>query len=209
MRACGRLLVLGLIALWSAALPLGAAIDTEWLEQSWPRERRHTYEVDKYPVQWRQAIDRTHGLLGGIRFTSPLDAQQTWDLAQDYHDVGQHTPGVEAVRFIEEAPGRQVIELDVTVLWRKITLRFAVEREAPRRLRFELLDNPFGAYYGYATFTPSAEGTAVDLATCLKPARRAPARLLLAVERLALLGGARAFFASCEQRAEKNRDRHH
>lgn len=190
-----------LIALLVAgtALPAAAAIDVVRLQQPWPRQRTRTYEVGKYPIQWRQAVDKTTGLCAGVRFTAPLALQATWDLAQDYRGVGQRTPGVEAVRFKEDTPGRQLIELDVTVLWRNITLQFLVERDAPHRLRFELLDSPFGVYRGYAAFAQVSGGTVVELATQLQPAHRVPARLLLFVERLALLGGARAFLEACER----------
>ncbi len=176
-----------------------AAIDTTLLEQPWPRASQRTFEIDKYAVQWRQALPREQGIYAGVRFTAPLGLQATWDLAQDYRGMGQQTPGVDAVRFMDESPTRQLIELDVRVLWRKLTLRFAVEREAPQRLRFALLESPLGAYYGISTFTPTDTGTVVDLAIYLKPARRVPARLLLAVERLAILGGTRAFLKACEQ----------
>ena len=48
-------------------------------------------------------------------------------------------------------------------------------------------------------FKADGEETHVDLIAWLQPARRVPAGLILWIERLILLGGARNFLDACEQ----------
>jgi hypothetical protein len=46
--------------------------------------------------------------------------QTAWTKANAYQDVGKITPGVTAVRYTEKTETRQVIELDVKILWKKL-----------------------------------------------------------------------------------------
>ena len=86
-----------------------AAIDTGFIEQPWPRERAREIEAGKYPVRWRERGSKRDGIFAGVRFTAPLDRAAVWKLSSDYRQVGRATPGVTAVRFLEESDTRQVI----------------------------------------------------------------------------------------------------
>ena len=201
---------------WLAALAAlcqsaaAGTIDTGALEQRWPKERVRETEVGRYAVRWREWASRKDGVRAGVRFLAPLERQAVWDLATDYKDVGAHVPGVTAVRFLEESPTRQVIQLDVTVLWKTLQLTFEVERDPPNALRFRLANQAIGEYLGLCTFeeTPdhdagrrSGSATTVELSTWLKPSRPIPLGLVLLVERMTLLSGAKNFLQDCEPHA--------
>ena len=142
----------------------------------------------------------------GVRFTAPLAQQAVWDLANDYQDVGRITPGVTAVRYLERSETREVIQLDVKVLWKQLTLTFEVEKEPPRIMRFRLVNEALGEYRGISVFAQEepeggegAPRTGVEMATWLKPNRPVPMGLLLLVERMAMLQAAREFLETCER----------
>ena len=189
----------------AAALFLGssaalAAIDTALLEGPWPNQRVRETEVGRYPVRWRSRIAKREGIFAGLRFTAPLDAQTIWGMSSDYHDIGTKVPGVKAVRFLEQTETREVIAIDVKVLWKELTLTFEVEREPPRVMRFRLVNAALGEYRGVAVYAPEGTGTTVELSTWLQTAHPVPAGLLLGVERIALLQGAREFLEDCDRR---------
>lgn len=201
---------------WAAALALMAAppafavIDTTLIEQPWPKQRVQETEVGRYPVRWRQHASKQAGIFAGVRFRAPLARPQVWDLANDYTDIGTKTPGVTAVRFLERQPTRQVIQLDVKVLWKKLQLNFEVEQDPPSAVRFRLVNRALGEYRGVCVFrdaggeTGPAASTDVELATWLKPSRPVPMHLLLMVERMTLLQGAAGFLKTCEQHAPRS-----
>ena len=200
--------VLGSVAL--VALLLGssaafAAIDTSFIEGPWPKERVRTTEVGRHQVRWRSLIAKKAGsIFAGLRFTAPLDQQTIWGMTADYNDIGKKMPGVKAVRFLEQSETREVIAIDVKILWKELTLTFEIEREPPRVTRFRLVNEALGEYRGVALYTPEGTGTAVELSTWLQPAQPVPARLLLGVERIALLQGAREFLEDCDKRLKTN-----
>ena len=184
----------------AAALPAGT-IDTRFLEGPWPGERAHETEVGRYAVTWRQRADKQEGIFAGVRFTAPLGRQAIWAIANEYEDVGTMTPGVTAVRYVERSELREVIEVDVKILWKSLTLRFEVEKEPPAIVRFRLVNEALGEYRGFSRFEDSGAGqTAVDLVTWLKPNRPVPMRLLLVVERIAMLRASREFLTRCDSR---------
>lgn len=177
------------------------AIDTTALEQPWPKQRVRETEVGRYPVTWREKANRREGIFAGVRFSAPLDRQAVWDLAADYGDIGSKTPGVTAVRMVEQSETRQVIEVDAKVLWKTLTLRFEVERDPPKAMRFRLTDELLGEYRGVCRFEPTATGTDVEMATWLKPSRPVPIGLILLVERMTFLQGVKGFLEACEPRS--------
>ncbi len=179
----------------------GGSIDTALLELPWPRQRVRETEVGRYPVQWREKANRREGIFAGVTFSAPLERQAVWDLAADYGDIGAKTPGVTAVRVLEQSDERQVIEVDAKVLWKTFTLRFEVERDPPQVMRFRLTDARLGEYRGVCRFEQTPDGTAVELATWLKPARPVPAGLILLVERMTFLQGVKGFLEACDRRA--------
>lgn len=194
-----------LTALLGGAALAAAAIDTDALSQRWPGERTREYEVGRYTVRWRQQADKHQGLLAGVRFTVPRPRQLVWHLANDYSDVGGMTPGVHGVRIIHEGPNRQVIDIDLKVLWKEFTLRFEMEQEPPNAVRFRWADARFGEYRGIARFEEvpgsgpqDAPSTRVDLSTRFTSPRPVPVHLLLGVERLAMLSAAKEFLKTCE-----------
>jgi len=195
-------------AFWFSMLLLGvspavaASIDTAFLEQPWPRQWVRDYEVGKYPVRWRQKPSAREGLFAGAAFVTPTPPQQTWTLATDYSDLGTMTPGVSAVRFLENTPTRQVIQIDVKVLWKQLQLTFEVEQEAPRVVRFRLVNQEIGEYRGVCVLSPEGQATRIELATWLKPVVRVPSGLVLWVERVVLLRGIRNFLEACEHTAQ-------
>ena len=197
-----RRVTLALILLLVQAAVLSAgSIDTRFLEGPWPGERTHETEVGRYAVTWRQRASKREGIFAGVRFTAPLDHQAVWALANEYEDVGVMTPGVAAVRYVERSELREVIEVDVKILWKSLTLRFEVEKEPPAIVRFRLVNEALGEYRGLSRFAESGAGqTAVDLVTWLKPARPVPMRLLLIVERIAMLQASREFLKRCDAR---------
>ena len=185
-----------------AALPAWAAsIDTGFLEQPWPKARTQETEVGRHAVQWRQRADKREGIFAGVQFVAPLDRQAVWDRANRYTDVGAMTPGVTAVRYVEQSERRQVIQVDVRVLWKDFTLTFELEQDPPEAVRFKMVHPAIGEYRGICRFTErtGASGTVTELLTWLKPSRPVPARLVLLVERMALLSAARRFLKACEQ----------
>lgn len=174
------------------------SIDTAFLEQPWPRQWVHDYEVGHETVRWRQKATRKEGIFAGASFLVPSGLQRTWALANDYTDLGTMTPGVSGVRFLERTPTRQVIQVDITVLWKQLTLVFEVEPDPPTATRFRLVNPTLGEYRGVALMRPEGVQTRVELATWFKPAVRVPGRLVLLVERLVMLRGIRNFLKSCE-----------
>ncbi len=187
------------------ALSATAAIDTQFLEQPWPKQRVRDTEVSRHAVRWREKANKREGIFTGLRFTAPLDREAVWRLSTDYSHVGQSTPGVTAVRFLEQTQARQVIEVDAKVLWKTLTLRFEVEQEPPKVMRFRLAHAAVGDYRGVCTFQEVADGnagrrsTVVDLATWVKPARPVPAGLILVAERMMYLAAAKEFLGTCER----------
>ncbi len=174
-------------------------IDTTLLEHAWPKQRQRQLEVGRYTVHWRDRVTRQQGVLVGLRFQTPLGQQAVWDLATDYQDIGQGTPGVTQVRIIEQGEGRQRIEIDVKVLWKQLTLIFDVERHSPDTLRFALRNPSIADYRGICRFDPiPGGGTAIELSTQLNPARPVPLGLLLLIERMTLLEGTKSFLETCE-----------
>ncbi len=208
MASLRRRIAAGLVGVL-ALVPLvwAGTIDTAFIEQSWPAQSVRTYEVGRHAVRWRQRASRKDGVFSGVRFTAPLDRPTVWKLSNDYKDIGKVTPGVTAVRFLENTPTRQVIQIDVKVLWKTVQLTFEVEQDPPKATRFRLVNKALGEYRGVCTFEESAapgkEGapasTQVELATWLKPARPVPMGLLLYVERVTFMEAARSFLKQCEQ----------
>jgi len=175
------------------------SIETEFLEQPWPRQMVREYEVGKWPVRWRQKASVTEGIFAGASFNTTTPLEQTWELATDYTDLGSMTPGVTAVRMIEQTPTRQVIQIDIKVLWKTLRLRFEIEQERPDAVRFRLVNPELGEYRGVCLMRQEPNHTQVELATWLKPAVRLPSGLILSVERIVLLRGIRNFLETCEQ----------
>ncbi|MBI3087698.1 MAG: hypothetical protein HYY91_02250 [Candidatus Omnitrophica bacterium] len=184
--------------LWLTSFASAGSIDTAFLERDWPKQYVHEYEVGKYPVRWRQKAGKTEGIFAGALFLAPSGLQRTWELATDYTDLGTKTPGVTAVRFLENTETRQVIEIDAKVLWKTLTLRFEVERDPPRAIRFRLLNEAVGEYRGMCLMREEDGQTRVGLATWLQPAVRVPPRLILWAERVVILKGVRNFLKTCE-----------
>ena len=199
-------------ALWLACALLGAqsvlagTIDTDFLQQPWPKQRVRETEVGRHAVRWRERASKQDGIFAGVRFSAPLDRQTTWNLANEYQEIGTMTPGVTAVRVIEQSEHRQVIQIDVKVLWKTLRLNFEVEQEPPSAIRFRLANQALGEYRGLCAFEErrdaggeTAAATDVELVTWLKPARPVPAGLLLLAERIALLQGTRKFLEACDR----------
>ena len=123
------MLIGALFLLLLAGSAWAGTIDTEFLEQRpWPKEWVHETEVGRYPVVWRQRASKTDGIFGSVRFEVPLPQERVWELSNDYQDVGTLTPGVTAVRYLEESETRKVIQVDVKVLWVELQLTFEVEQ---------------------------------------------------------------------------------
>lgn len=113
------------------------------------------------------------------------------------------TPGVKAVRFLEQSPTREVIQLDVQILWKTLTLTFEVERDPPEEIRFRLVHEAIGEFRGLCALEgtagpDAAPRTDVELMTWFRPARPVPLGLLAVVERIALLQGVKGFLKTCE-----------
>ena len=176
-------------------------IETAFLEQPWPRQHVRETEVYKYAVRWRQKASKTEGIFAGASFTAPTPHHKTWDLATDYTDLGKMTPGVSSLRFLEDTPTRKVIQVNVEVLWKELSLTFEVEHEPPNAVRFRLLNEFIGEYRGVCLLRPQGDGTAAEVATWLNPAVRVPARLILWAERVVILKGIRNFLKTCEEAA--------
>ncbi len=197
LRAWGLLLVVSLCA----ATAWAGTIDTGFLEQPWPKQWVHTYEIGKSQVRWREKASRTEGIFAGAEFVAPTTLQKTWDLANDYTDVGRKTPGVTAVRFLEQTPIRQVIQIDVKILWKTLTLTFEVEQDPPNAIRFRLVNREIGEYLGVSSMRAEGEHTRMELATWLRPAVQVPSGLILMAERAVLLKGIHNFLRTSERAA--------
>ena len=199
-RRLARLSPFGIVLALSGLIgPSWAGIETDVLERPWPRQQVREYEIDKYAVRWRQRVSKAEGIFAGASFVAPSPPERTWALATDYTDLGRMTPGVSSVRFLEQTPTRQVVQIDVKVLWKNLTLTFEVEQDPPNALRFRLIDDFIGEYRGVSLFRLEGEQTAVELATWLKPAVKVPSRLILWAERVVLLKGIRRFLETCER----------
>lgn len=199
-----RLNLLTTVTVMLAALPAWAgSIDTGFIERPWPKERSRETEVGRHPVVWRERASKPDGIFAGVRFTAPLARPAVWDLANEYQDIGEITPGVTAVRYRERTERREVIEVDVKVLWKSLTLVFEVEKDPPAAVRFRLVNEALGEYRGVSKFNEAPDGTVVELLTWLKPNRPVPMRLLLIVERMAMLQAARTFLEQCDERLKK------
>lgn len=184
----------------------GAAIDTSDLQQPWPKQWTHEYELGRTPVRWRQKLSKQQGLWAGVAFTAPRPRDAVWALSNDYSDVGKMAPGVQAVRVREEGPNRKVVQVDVKILWKSLTLNFEFEEDPPNAVRFRWKDARFGEYIGLATFSDvpakpehSPARTSVTVSTRFMPYSPAPLRLLLGVERVAMLSATRDFLKSCDK----------
>ena len=158
--------------------------------------------MGRHDVRWRQHASKTQGIFAGASFVAPAPQPKTWELATAYSDLGANSKDVEAVRILEDSPERQVVEVDIKVLWKRLTLRFEVEREAPHVLRCRLRHTAIGDYLALARFDPaSSDATTVTLATWFHPAVRVPSGLILYAERVVLVHGIRAFLTTCEAQA--------
>jgi len=176
------------------------SIDVDHLRKPWRREVVREFEVGRDPVRWRQRVSRKEGVLAGVRFEAPLAREAVWTRSTDYSDVGRLTPGVEAVRILEDTPGRRVIQVDVKILWKRLRLIFEVEQDPPREIRFRWDGAGLGQFRGLCVLEDVPPGrTAVELSTSFKPARPVPLSLLLVVERIAILQAVREFLRACEQ----------
>jgi hypothetical protein len=127
-------------------------IDTSFIERPWPKQWMREFEVGRDLVRWRQRAHKQDGIFAAVRFEPPLPRQTVWDLANDYQDIGQGVPGVTAVRYLEQSPTRQVVQLDVKVLWKTLTLTFEVEQEPPKAVRFRLVNEALGEFRGVCIF---------------------------------------------------------
>ena len=206
MREVVRRAITGAAILLGGAAAWAGSIDTAFLEAPWPKQHVRDTEVGRYPVRWRERASKSEGIFASVQFDAPLGQHPVWELANQYQDVGQMTPGVTAVRYLEQSNTYEKIEVDVKILWKTLTLTFEVEKDPPRAVRFRLVDEALGDYRGVCLFQPVSpeaadggrEATRVELATWLQPARPVPMRLLLYVERVTLLQGARRFLKACE-----------
>ena len=188
--------------------PASPRFDTSMLEQPWPKAKTSELEVGRYPVRWRHFASKRHGIYAGVRFDVPLGREEVWRRSNEYQDVGKTIPGVEAVRYLEQSDTHELIQIDVKVLWKELTLNFEIEKDPPRLMRFQLRNPSFGEYRGVCLYeerqdpATGATTTSVDLSTWLDPARPVPLRMLLMVERMALLQGARKFLEACDDRVK-------
>lgn len=199
----------GALGVACAALLAGsasAAIDTQSLDRPWPKQYTHTYEIGRTPVVWRHRVSKKDGLWTGARFVAPRPRNQVWALSNDYSDLGKMTPGVKAVRIRQQGERRRVVEVDMKILWKAFTFTFEFEEDPPNAIRFRWHDARFGEYIGIATFAEAAAKpgepvtqTEVELSTRFEPNGAAPLRLLLGVERMAMLSATRDFLKSCEK----------
>ena len=202
---------LALIGLCCATVSaLAATIDTEFVERPWPEQRVRHVEVGRDDVAWREHATKREGIFAGVRFTAPLARQAVWDMSADYQDLGTMTPGVSGVRILDQSARREVIQVDIKVLWKRLSLTFEIERDPPGAIRYRLMNEALGEYRGVCLLTdagsPSggrspAQGTTVELSTWLKPSRPVPVGLLLVAERIILLQGVRTFLKDCQRAA--------
>lgn len=214
MRRAGRLICgCALLSFFSTLPCLHAAepahlIDTAFLEQPWPRQRVHDYEVDKYLVRWRQRSSKRDGIYAGAGFTAPAGLARVWPLTTDFTDLGTKTSAIEHVEILQESPTRQVVIVTAKVLWKRLILRFEIEQDPPRAVRFRLINRQIGEYRGVCLLRPQGEQTAFELATWLKTPVPVSPRLILWAERVILLDGIRGFLKACEQTAPRQAARH-
>jgi hypothetical protein len=131
-------------ASWASA----GTIDTNALEAAWPKQRTRAHEVGRHEVRWRYLADEQRGLFAGVEFVTPLARRRVWGLTTDYADVGQMAPGVRQMRYVERGPDRQVIEVDIRVLWKTLTLTFEIEQEQERAVRFRWVNRSLGQFLG-------------------------------------------------------------
>lgn len=182
----------------------GQGIDTSFIERAWPRQWVRELEVGRHPVRWRERALRREGIFAGVRFLAPRERATVWALSSRFDGIGELTPGVRAVRVLEQSEARKVIEVDLRVLWKELTLRFEVEQEPPSVTRFRLVNDVIGEYRGVCRYTEAvpedggAAATQVELSTWLRPARPVPVGLILFVERMTLLKGVEGFLDSLE-----------
>lgn len=190
--------------LWLAPCGVAGTIETDFLQRPWPKQWVQTFEVGRDEVVWRQRASRRDGAFASVRFNVPLERHAMWEKTADFTAIGRITPGVTAVRFLEQQPNRQVIQLDVQVLWKSIQLTFEIEQDPPNAMRFRLVNEALGEYRGICWMedpppsgsSPPSPGTVVELATWLKPSRPVPLGLLLLVERMTFLQGVKSFLES-------------
>lgn len=169
------------------------------LEGPWPGQREHTYEVGHAQVQWRQRASATEGMFTGARFTAAVPRERAWVLSNDYSGLGTKTPGIQAIRVVEESPHHKRFEVDIKVLWKSATLRIELDEEPPELLRFRMDTLRLGRYIGRARMRAvDASHTEVDLATWLSPPTRVPRGLVMWAQRVAIFGGIRNFLKACE-----------
>ena len=197
------------VALWLgmslAAAVAAETIGTDQLLQPWPHQQIRELEIGRDPVRWRQQVSREHGLRQGVQFAVPLPLAATWELANRYDDVGRTTPGVTAVRYLERTERRQVIQIDMKVLWKRVTLTFEIEQDPPREVRFRWRDDRVGELVGACLFqeaaaaVPTSSATAITFVTQFTSRRPVPMGLLAAVERIAMLQAVKSFLRTCEQ----------
>ncbi len=197
---------LGLAAALAAGLPAWAgAIDTAFLERPWPRQLERRYEIGWDEVYWRQKASKRDGIFAGARFIAPAGLETVWNLSADYAELKTMAPDVDRLRVLEQTEEREVVEFDMKVLWKEVTLRFEIERERPNAVRLRLANPAIGDYLGVCRMSPVdvpagvPPQTSVEFITWLKPAMRIPAGLVLWVERLVMLKGVRKFLETCRR----------
>jgi hypothetical protein len=183
-------------------LSFAGSIDTTILEQPWPKQRVHDYEVGKHTVRWRQDAS-SEGIFAGATFLAPTTIQETWDMATDYSDLGNLTPEVEKVVWVEKSQQRQVIQMTLKVLWKRLVLNFEIEQDSPNRIRFRMTSTRIGEYIGVCILTADGNGTRLDISTRLNTPVKLPSGLLLWVQRSAMLSGIRSFLKNCEDAVSK------
>ncbi len=177
-----------------------ATIDTTDLEAPWPKQHVRELEVRRHHVRWRQYASGKDGIFVGARFVSPASVADAWNISADYGELKRLTPGVKSVRVIEESPTREIVETEIKVLWKTIRLRFEVERDPPRAVRFRLVHQHIGEYRGVCLIQPHGERESeVEMITWLKPAVRLPTGLILSIQRMVFLQGIRNYLADCER----------
>lgn len=179
------------------------SIDTEFIEQPWPKQWERHFEVGKWPVVWRQYADKEDGIFASIRFTVPLDQETVWNLTNDYKDLGELIPGVQAVTYLEDTPNRQVIQIDIEVLWKQLRLVFEIERDPPHAVRFRMVNELLGEYRGVNKLEPIEDDsgipqTRMELSTWMKTVKPMPGGLMLVTQRMILVEAARNFLEACE-----------
>ncbi|MBI2885235.1 MAG: SRPBCC family protein [Candidatus Omnitrophica bacterium] len=201
MRRLARSLSLGVALLGLGAPVLAGTIDTTALEGAWPKQRVRNYEVWRYMVRWRERASSREGIFAGAEFTAPAVPASVWDVSEDYTDLGRMTPGIESVTVLEQSPTRQVVQTDIKVLWKTLRLTFEIEQDPPRAIRFRLINDAIGEYLGVCRFSPHEQGTAVEMATWLRPAIKIAPGLILLGQRIVMLRGIRQFLKACEEAA--------